>query len=147
MKLVWDLDGTIVDTKAANEWAYESLGVKPPKDFYERHWSEWTDESVHQRKGWITAHYIRMLGKPGPVMQLWINNGGTILTSASEATVNAVRDTFPVLGSADIRWGKTLQDKIDWLNGQEEPGCYFDDSLRTIQRVREDTKWTAILVR
>ena len=148
LPLVWDLDGTLVDTKQANRLAYKSLGINPPDDFHVRPWQEWCSEEVHDEKGKIIGRFILNHARPLQLLNVWEANGrGKIITNASTEAIQAIRNTFPQLADADIKGGLRSYEKTAWLRVYAPTGVYFDDSEKTIALVKEETRWTAVLVR
>ena len=146
--MVWDLDGTLVETRYANLMAYKSLGIKPPEDFNVRPWQEWCTKEAHDAKGRIIKNFILNYAKPLQLLDVWQANGrGVILTNASHEAVDAIRERFGVLATADIWIGMNSQEKVRWLAAQPRHGIYFDDSQKTINLVKEHTKWHTVLVR
>lgn len=146
--LVWDLDGTLINTRQANYLAYKSLGINPPDDFHVRPWQEWCTQEAHDAKGRVIDGFILNHAKPLQLLDVWEANGrGTILTNSSWEAVEAIRRRFPQLADAGIHHEINSEGKTWWLAIQPTAGVYFDDSEKTINRVREMTEWTAVLVR
>lgn len=148
LPLVWDLDGTLVETRKANQLAYKSLGITPPDDFHVRPWQEWCSQEAHDEKGRIIGRFILNYARPLQLLQVWEANGrGQILTNASKEAIVAIRNAFPQLADANIKGGMRSYEKTAWLRVHAPTGVYFDDSEKTVGLVKEETQWTAVLVR
>lgn len=136
-----------MSTRQANYLAYKSLGIKPPPDFHVRPWQEWCSKEAHDTKGLIVHQFILNHAKALQLLGVWKANGGPILTNASAEAVLAIRYKFPELADAEIYHGLDRIAKTSWLMGYRPTGIYFDDSEKTVATVKEETGWTAILVR
>lgn len=146
--LVWDLDGTLVETRKANYLAYKSLGINPPEDFHVRPWQEWCSQEAHDEKGRIIGRFILNHARPLQLLSVWEANGrGPILTNASPEAIAGIRATFSQLADANIKGGMRSYEKTAWLRVYAPTGVYFDDSEKTVALVKEETRWTAVLVR
>lgn len=145
VRFAWDLDGTLIMTRDANWYAYLHLGVTPPADFHIRPWQEWCTQSIHDQKGDIIGSYLRRYARPTPMLQIFRQTGGVILTNASRPVIRHLTGMFDELRNAEIHSGLRPEQKIEWLRNNE-PGVYFDDSESTVQMVRERTRWSAISV-
>lgn len=144
MQAVFDLDGTLVQTRAANLAAYKELGVEPPEDFHIRPWQEWCTKEVHDAKGQIIARYLQVAAHATPLMPVYDQIGTAILTNASDEVVHTLCGMFETLRRATIVQLKPDQ-KVAWLR-KRPPGFYFDDSIPTVLKVREQTRWVAAFV-
>jgi hypothetical protein len=145
VRVAWDLDGTLVLTREANMAAYRRIGVEPPEDFHLRQWREWCEPRKHQEKGTHIAYYLRRLGRPTPLLGVFGQIGGRILTSASPPVVAALREQFPELRKAQIDSELDRAAKIRLLL-RSSPGLYLDDSIETVEMVRRETPWRAAVV-
>lgn len=141
--IVWDLDGTLVDTRKANLYAYESIGVTPPVDFDTRPWQDWCTEKDHNRKSDVIHLYLDKYARPTVLMPWYRQVGGTVLTNASWPVVKWCFEKFDL---APVLHGYTPNMKVEWLAARP-PGVYLDDSKRTIELVRRKTNWCAVQVR
>lgn len=142
--IVWDLDGTLVHTRAANLRAYRSVGVEPPEDFHVRPWQEWCSPADHDRKSEVVVEVLLRHAAPTSLMALHERLGGSILTSASPAVIHALVQRFPRIRSSLVEGSHTPAEKVQWLS-QREPGIYVDDSERTLAMVRARTRWRTLL--
>lgn len=145
MLLVFDLDGTLIDSKRAVFEAYRKVGLFPPEDWWGKPFSAWSDDwRAHDRKNEYYPEMLLKYGRRLPCADLMEITGGIILTGASrEATLYALQ--FLNLG-ADTISGCDEAAKLRELERLGEFGIYFDDDYRFCQRVRELTKWQAIHV-
>lgn len=142
MRLVFDLDETLVHTKEANRQAYACVGAWPPQDFHVRPWQEWCGKDTHERKMQVLDKF-RGLMTPGPAFYLLVRAGGSILTNASTGSLSVILGAFPVLREFETYHEHDPEMKIRWLR-TETPGAYFDNSLRMVERVRRETGWQAV---
>lgn len=143
MRLVFDLDGTLVRTREANQAAYASIGVDPPIDFDVRPWQEWCSPEDHARKVEVFPKYLATMATTLPTLSILRATGGSILTNCHRKSWEAIKTVFPELRAYVIFYEKTPDEKISLLNAGK-PGVYFDDSPSMVRRVREETAWQAI---
>lgn len=141
--IVWDLDGTLINTRTANLNAYEHIGVRPPPDFDTRPWQEWCSERDHARKGDIIHKYLARYATPTPLLDWYYQVRGPILTNASEQVCRFLIDKYDLF---EVNSAMTPEMKVEWL-ADRRPGLYLDDSKRTIDMVRRSTSWCAVQVR
>lgn len=147
MRLVFDLDGTLVDTREANRRAYLTIGVTPPDDFHQIPWQSWVAPERHAAKQEIFAQFLPVHGKLLPAYtEVMSRTGGVILTNASERSVAVVLQTFPELVRYDLVHGVPPRAKPGWLAEHGETGIYFDDSSFTLELVRNHTRWQTVNV-
>lgn len=137
-----------METRKANYLAYKSLGITPPDDFHVRPWQEWCSKEIHDAKGAIISGFILNHAKSLQLLDIWDANGrGQILTNASEEAIEGIRNAFPQLAHANIKGGMRSYEKTAWLRVYAPTGIYFDDSEKTVALVKEETRWTPVLVR
>lgn len=143
MKLVFDLDGTLVSTREANLAAYRSIGVEPPENFHVRTWQSWCTHESHERKQDALPQFADRIRKL-PLSHLFIratvrntNNLSTfILSNASRRSFSIIFQAFPFLGQARTFFIEYDQEKkLSWLR-DNGPGIYFDDDLHFVDTVR-----------
>jgi hypothetical protein len=159
MLYVYDLDGTLADTKEAVVEAYRSVGVEPPEDFFGKSWQEWLFNSdgslnveAHTRKNEAYVHMLQHnphLIRRLPMADLAERTGGVILTAASPQSASAVCAVLNL--SLVILAGFTIEGKIQTLrrwSGRKQEMVIFDDDLRNVEAFRADNKeWTVCHVR
>lgn len=150
--IVFDLDGTLIDTRAANELAWRAtLGRSPPPDFYERNWMEWASEGAHEEKlrryPWaLERHPPRVL----PLMAVALRErsfGSIVLSAISPEGLAVVSRLVLPLRRLDIVPGLDIERKVLHLILLESirgAGVYVDDSAATCQLVRERTGWQTL---
>lgn len=143
--IAYDLDGTLILTRQANLRAYRVVGADPPEDFHTRPWQTWTTKGVHDAKNSIVDKFLREMAVATPLLGIYTQTGGSILTNASETVVEVLRGMFPGLYGARI-YRMTPDEKLDWMRARD-PGFYFDDNVELIARVNRETRWTAAWVR
>jgi phosphoglycolate phosphatase-like HAD superfamily hydrolase len=145
---VYDLDGTLIDSKRAVVEAYKAAGINPPDDFWGKPFSAWCDANVaHERKNDLYPEMLKKYGKRLPTADLMAETGGHILTGASyDATLYAL-GFLGLMTVVDCIYDSCDDaTKLRQLEKLGESGFYFDDDFRFCQRVRELTKWQAIHV-
>lgn len=147
MLYVYDLDGTLIDSKIAVEESYKAAGVSPPPDFWGKPFSAWSgDWRAHEMKNELYPEMLKKYGARKFCADLMATTEGYILTGASyDAALYAIQ----FLGLSDATLG--IYDECDdarKLRKLEElgEGIYFDDDFRFCQRVKELTTWQAIHV-
>jgi phosphoglycolate phosphatase-like HAD superfamily hydrolase len=158
MHYVFDLDGTLVDTKELVRAAYKRVGVTPPDDFFGKSWREWLkDEKLHQKKNQVYAAMMPGHLKALPLMSLYRTLMSAYENDADQlfppyvltgASAEAAKNVFRVLGIKKYLLipEQTISMKIDWMNKHAAQGIMFEDNQdhATLMRIR--TKWTIVLV-
>lgn len=153
MLIITDLDGTLVDSRAAVTQAYEAAGVIPPRNFWGRSWKEWlSDEVAHRRKNELYGGMLHLLKKlPGSflVKEALINTWSVdVVTGASDT---AARLTLDWLELHPRRWPRTLKlhcemtldDKREYIlvmRMVEDKVLYMDDDIGMCDFVRRHCK-------
>lgn len=146
-RLIFDLDGTLIHTRTANRLAYASIGVIPPEDFNVRPWQEWCSPEDHDRKGEIIAEFLHKHASPTPLFQVFQQTSGIIVTNASDDVLHTLLELYPALKNASHLLRETPAQRVEYMTQWRYGGIYFDDSLDTVMKVRERTKWEAVWVR
>lgn len=155
--VVFDLDGTLVDTRQAVTQAYRWAGVELPDHAWGRPWQEWlpqllkyednaedplaqSAEQVHKLKNHYYQYTLKLYARALPCLERATHRSLVVLTGASRDAVTTLlkwnrSEKFAVIYS-DLR----LDDKIDWLNARP-PGVYVDDDARVRERLVVATDW------
>lgn len=143
---VFDLDGTLVDTREAVRRAYEYAGVTMPADAWGRPWHEWLtgpDASrKHAVKNQVYMKTLGLFGRPLPLLQLVEEGGYPVITGASHIAVETIIIKWAPRLNVALRQA-TLEDKVRWL-GRRVPGAYVDDDVRCRQIIEEKTRWQVL---
>lgn len=165
---IYDLDGTLLDSRDAVRRAYAEVGVTMPDDAWGRPWQTWCGVEPHSRK---VVVYDRML-KAGEVStfpsldvvreQLARNEHVGILTGASHEAVRAFIRLHDIHGVALLGWSMTRPQKKHVLhslryNGNTPHITYIDDedtasivpstgrfvryTGQTASKLKEDIAW------
>lgn len=147
---VFDLDGTLVETRLAVFTAYMRAGVVMPQDAWGRSASEWlTDPEVHRRKVAAYPEKLRLHGQILPLLKYAQDLEAPIITGASAESVSALEKTFSIKLNVQL-FGASTEDKIHWLKTYN-PGTarriYVDDNLRACIEIRGRTTWYTVLPR
>lgn len=145
MLFAFDLDGTLIQTAAANWQAYVNIGVMPPPDFHQRRWEGWIDKETHDRKNQELAEIYRDYFKPLPLLQFAELQPYYILSSISEDAWRLWAKVHKFPNAQRIITNLTLEQKAAFLN-ERQPSLYFDDSAASCKYIQENTKWSSIQV-
>jgi hypothetical protein len=143
--LVFDLDGTLVDTRAAVEAAYSAVGVRMPSNAWGKPWKEWLkDEELHRRKNAVYPIALALYAKRLPLMEHCLRANARVITGASREAVRGIKRILePRLRV--VLHGASLAEKIAWLSCFPQPGVYVDDSAEANARVALETGWRTLL--
>lgn len=139
----WDLDNTLISTWRANMAAYTELGVTPPPNFHQIPWRDWCAPSVHEAKSRRIAHYLEHLAKPTPLLHIYRQVGGWIITNASQTVVDKLVEMYSLSRDQLVRVERP-EDKPAALTRISPSGLYLDDSRPTVELVRRTTAWQAV---
>lgn len=150
MFLVFDLDGTIIDTKQAVYAAYASVGVQMPEDAWGKPWYEWLDDSdAHRRKAEVYHEFIPGYSRPLPLLDIALEEQVPIITGASSNAVASIKQHYGDLNV--VRSGCSLEDKGAMLDNLQfevvfqyghHKCIYVDDCERTRAYLqKERTTW------
>jgi phosphoglycolate phosphatase-like HAD superfamily hydrolase len=161
MSVVFDLDGTLADTRKAVEMSYSYFGVRMPKDAWGKPWQEWLPDAAGSFKDACLIHvakneiypkminrYARRLPPADLAFKLFENNIPIqVLTGASEDATISVLNFLQLTGMIKVLGtGMTFEQKnkkiyaawmsscIAW-NGRQEPMIYIDDDLNMVNHV------------
>ena len=152
MNYVFDLDGTLFDTKQAVFEAYKAAGVIMPDDAWGKPWHQWLDdETIRQKKQKIYPEYVEKHAKALPLWDMFremqdAKMNPIILTGAGSAAVWALMNRYPDLLIPTIRYELTIEDKISHM-GMFDEGIYFDDSSEAVTIMKERLpKWQIVKV-
>jgi hypothetical protein len=145
---VFDMDGVLVDTREANEWAYRQCGVEPPPDHHTRPWQEWCTKEQHDAKAETFPEGLKLHGRELPLLEQALNASiAVVLTNASTLSLVAVLGAFPRLAQLPIVWNMRPDEKLAWLQARG-PGYYWDDSEAFCLRAQKELpRWSIIRVR
>ena len=147
MLWVFDLDGVLVHTKAANYNAYVSAGVTPPPDHHQRPWQEWCTEEQHNSKQEHFAQELAWHGQLTKMVDVCFAVRGMILTNASKRSYDIVCSVFPVLYRIPATYNFKPDEKVSWVRTRSDrgvSGIYFDDNKRVARLVDELPLWHGI---
>lgn len=145
----YDLDGVLADTKEFVLACYRSAGTEPPPDFWGKTFNEWSgDKELHRRKNdFLEVH--KHLIKPLPMLSVYKNTGGIILTGASP---EAARIVCGCVGISRPRGytRMTVKQKAEYLNKLSPVQCseniMFEDMEENVKYLRENTNWKIVHV-
>lgn len=142
--LVFDLDGTLVDTKQAVREAYLASGVIMPESAWGKPWWQWLESvAAHRHKIKVYPEYIPKYAQPLPLLKFAVEFNVPVITSASWEAVRAIKEHFaPSLNviATECSWF----DKCDHLRRISIRGIYVDDDLTTRNHVKENTSWETV---
>mgnify|MGYP000959187926 CR=1 FL=1 len=151
--VVFDLDGTLVDTRDAVVTAYAEVGIHMPTQAWGRPWQDWLPGSaslngrsakdVHAAKNRVYPACLARLARPTPLLTYAAVKQSSVITGASKEAVEAIQQQFNVKLNVG-GYNMTLNDKIYWLNEayQSAEDCiYIDDDESTREHVYYGTHW------
>ncbi len=138
--IVFDLDGTLIDSEDMIKASYLEAGVTPPDDILSLGHHDWIEEehreAVHARKN---AAYLRRLAQGYKTLPPWsaaekLDGAGyetAILTGAPEGTIIPLVMRAPSWPFLAARVGVTPAEKALWLEDQDY-GTYVDDQRHVV---------------
>lgn len=148
-KIVFDLDGTLIDTREAVRQAYLAVGIVQPEEAWGRlPWQEWLPplcdspehaRFLHTKKN---EHYEEMLARfaiPLPCWDIAASLKAPIITGASITAVHAVQTLFRRRLNVKAN-GVNRHGKAAWLSANGW-GTYVDDCPDTRLYLQEVTTW------
>ena len=165
MHFSFDLDGTLLDTRAAVRVAYSAVGVAMPEDAWGQPWREWLIDvcsgnevlayQLHRAKN---AAYLALIKKsamvevlpPLRVLQELLSRHGaaqcSIITGASRSAARALMSEYGLPPFLLSGTGMTVQDKIEFLSAKSPRGVYVDDNAAAVAEVNRcmAPEWRAI---
>lgn len=150
MKVIYDLDGTLVDTREAVRQAYAVAGVVMPDDAWGKPAQDWLprvcDDPIvaHQLKCVAYANALRYHGRQLPLLQelSFHKQTVTVITGASRQAVNTLYK-MGILPSfvKVVAVQQTRRSKVDWL-ARHGWGTYVDDDAEVRRLVLDQTLWS-----
>jgi phosphoglycolate phosphatase-like HAD superfamily hydrolase len=151
-KYVFDLDGTLVNSRAAVTEAYRRAGVVMPEDAWGKPWQEWLVDpvtralrhDVHNEKNRIYLSVLEELGQHtdlGLRVRMGFGAPATVITGASPQAVQSMRQCGLLSDTVKVEaYHLTAIGKVDWL-ATHGWGTYVDDDPRVRQLVKSFTTW------
>jgi len=148
MRIVFDLDGTLVHTREAVRHAYRLAGVEMPEDAHGKPFHEWCDDNViHQRKHIYYPAMVKCHAKRTTLFEECLRRDMCIdvITGASMDAVSTLRNLqfLPWKRVQVHAWSLNVVQKIDWL-ARHGWGLYVDDDISTRVLTRELTTWKVL---
>jgi len=125
MLYAYDLDGVLVDTEHANREAYLTLGIIPPKDFHQKHWSTWVSEKDHDRKNKILPMRKNLI-KALPILEFALVHPGPVYTMCSKPAFDLIIKVIPEILGMTV-WFVSQEERLNALRN-DAPITYFDDN-------------------
>ncbi len=134
--IVFDLDGTLVETMTANFHAYRAVGEVPPNDFHQVPWQSWTSKEMHDAKNKVLPQYMGVHAKETPLMDVARELGDRclIVSNISEEALGCLRDYID-LREFNIKHGLNIAEKIKVIR-EVGGSIYFDDAYVNCVRVK-----------
>jgi beta-phosphoglucomutase-like phosphatase (HAD superfamily) len=162
MNFVFDLDGCLIDSRAAVIEAYQQAGIIMPQDAWGKPWQDWCPRRIHDKKIELYPTVLKKFGFVGPALRTLdklitlkrnaivtkqVQHGLWILTSASrEATILAL-NILRITNNVDVLGcSYSVVEKRSALLALEEPGLYFDDDAKALTQITDNTPWVPVLV-
>lgn len=154
MRLVFDLDGCVIDNRVATRVSYEAAGVtQRPADWF--HVGGWATSEQRRVKNGVYEQMLRLHGHILPAGRLLLQTGGVVMSGCSPESLEAVLSVWPCFARRDIVMccSHTLEDKLTRLNVMDSMGgswagtpvgLYFDDWVHAVDQVSRRTRWKAV---
>lgn len=150
MNFIFDLDGTLLDTKTAVILAYDAAGYSMDEDRFGKTADQLQiPPAFRARKAELYPGFIPKYVKPlGMFRMFQYLPHPMIITGASKSAVDALKVYYPELSrAAEIDYNMSLQDKIGFLMRTFGETLYFDDDHSACDAInREVPKCKAIKV-
>jgi hypothetical protein len=159
---VFDLDGTLADTKEAWLQAYEAAGVRRvvAQAHWHDDWASWTTKEVYEAKNLAYLELLPNCVGYGPAKDRWLlapEGERFVLTATPAAAVNIIRKELslfrePVLPVLEAKLSRAQ--RADWLRKLSRIGelqghrefLYFDDNAAQAAEVVKGTLFEAVVV-
>ena len=145
MNFVYDMDGTLIDTKEAVFRAYESANFNMTEELWNKPWQEiGISKEQHDEKCKIYPHFLKKYSKPLALYYLYQKIPGYILTGAS---LDACREIVKLYNIPHymIKCNLTKEEKIQILQGLGYENCYYyDDDVSIENDIITRTRYTFI---
>lgn len=140
MRMAFDLDGVLVDTKEANRQAYLAVDVRPPGNFHVIPWQHWVTKPLHDAKNKALPQFADLI-KPLRLLEL-LEDDSLILSNCSDEALALIRSRIPQLADRTIYNNMIIAEKANFLNRLGEVGLYLDDSQEGCAFIKAHTRWT-----
>ena len=131
MCYVFDLDGTLVDTRQAVVEAYRAIGVEMPEDAWGKPYREWLPQpkwQLHEQKAVVYPTTLARFGKKLGLYDFVKAKGYPVLTGASYSATLTIQREWGVLNI--VGYGMRLEQKAYQLN-KNFPHCTYVDDLES----------------
>lgn len=141
--IVFDLDGTLVDSKDALIAAYEFAGVKNPEPLLATAWPKWCTLEQHSIKNDVYPSMLKRYGKLLPLAKFASKGNWPVITFASRRGVDAVREVFDLELNV-FRYGcgvSTKAECLKQLHHRGVPRMYVDDNAVQLKEIVAGTGW------
>lgn len=163
MKYVFDLDGTLVDTRRAVFEAYKMAGAIMPDDAWGKPAREWLPQLVGEKRA-EAVHHLKVVAypamlvqyvKPLPLLGYALHTESPIITGASANSVMIVNSYVHQFlthsrnkSLAIAGFSLSALEKAEWLQREDrfytENHAYVDDDPAVRQIVKERTTWMVL---
>lgn len=146
--VIFDLDGTLVDSKEAVKQAYLRAGVTMPEWAWGRPWREWmTDPMAHALKAMYYPAALKEHGRKLPLYDYASKHGSPVITGASYVASQCVMELWGPL--AIYENGLTPTGKVKFLSHNIFPKLvgdkyYVDDDEEVRHLVAKHTRWQVL---
>jgi phosphoserine phosphatase len=139
MTYLFDLDGTLVDTRLAVKEAYRQVGVEMPDGAWGKPWTEWlNNKQVHKAKAKAYPNTLKAFAQELPLYHYAHQHKCPVITGASREAVRAIQALFGGLNV--IATCATHARKIEIIQTyihDERNVAYVDDDLRVHEEIKK----------
>lgn len=138
---IFDLDGTLVDTRTAVVEAYREAGIELPEGAWGKPWTNWLkDKRIHDEKARLYPEMLRQHAEELPLYRYAHQHSCPVITGASREAVRAIQKLFGSLHvvvtcATHERKVKELQ---RYLENAEDYIVYVDDDMRVHEEIKKE---------
>tara|TARA_R110000824_G_scaffold58288_1_gene157709 strand:- start:3433 stop:3933 length:501 start_codon:yes stop_codon:yes gene_type:complete len=149
MTYLFDLDGTLVNTRLAVKEAYRQVGIEMPDDAWGKPWTEWLNNKfAHDAKAKIYPDVLKEFAEPLPLYRYVQQTQAPVITGASRDAVRAINDMFGSLNV--IITCATRQRKVEiiqqYIHEKKDDITYVDDDIQMHKEIKKANLSCSVLL-